>query len=239
MINHSFGRYGLTLNGTWVPNTEYSNALTQQTLLKETKELVAEYKNTPGLLMFLLGNENNYGLFWDGAESENIPLEDRRSTVRAKDMYKLFNDAVVEMKKIDKAHPIAICNGDLLFIDIIAKECKDVDIIGTNMYRGVSFTDAFQKVKEKLDMPLMFTEFGADSFNTLDNAEDQKSQAYYLVNNWKEIYQNAAGLGKSGNSIGGFTFQFSDGWWKYGQTSNLSVHDNNASWSNGVYTHIF
>ena len=55
MINHSFGRYGLTLNGTWVPNTEYSNALTQQTLLKETKELVAEYKNTPGLLMFLLG----------------------------------------------------------------------------------------------------------------------------------------------------------------------------------------
>jgi beta-galactosidase/beta-glucuronidase len=166
MINHSFGRYGLTLNGTWVPNTEYSNALTQQTLLKETKELVAEYKNTPGLLMFLLGNENNYGLFWDGAESENIPLEDRRSTVRAKDMYKLFNDAVVEMKKIDKAHPIAICNGDLLFLDIIAKECKAVDIIGTNMYRGVSFTDAFQKVKEKLDMPLMFTEFGADSFNT-------------------------------------------------------------------------
>jgi hypothetical protein len=30
--------------------------------------------------------------------------------------------------------------------------------------------------------------------------------------------ENAAGLGKAGNSIGGFTFQFSDGWWKYGQT---------------------
>jgi hypothetical protein len=107
------------------------------------------------------------------------------------------------------------------------------------MYRGDSFTDAFQNVKEKLDMPLMFTEFGDDSFNTLDNAEDQKSQAYYLVNNWKEIYQNAAGLGKSGNSIGGFTFQFSDGWWKYGQTSNLEVHDNNASWSNGGYQSDF
>ena len=129
MINHSFGRYGLTLNGTWVPNTEYSNELTQQTLLKETKELVAEYKNTPGLLMFLLGNENNYGLFWDGAESENIPLEDRRSTARAKDMYKLFNHAVVEMKKIDKSHPIAICNGDLLFIDIIAKICTEAFLL--------------------------------------------------------------------------------------------------------------
>ena len=239
VINHSFGRYGLTLNGTWVPNTEYSNPLTQEMLLKETKDLVTEYKNTPGLLLFLLGNENNYGLFWDGAESENIPLEDRKSTIRAKVMYKLFNDAALEMKKIDSSHPIAICNGDLLFLDIIAKECKDVDILGTNMYRGVSFTDAFQKVKEKLDKPLMFSEFGADSFNTIENGEDQKSQAYYLVNNWKEIYENAAGLGKVGNSIGGFTFQFSDGWWKFGQTKNLEIHDDNASWSNGGYQSDF
>jgi hypothetical protein len=235
MLNHSFGRYGLTLNGTWVPNTDYSNPLTQKILLKETKEMVEEYKNTPGLLLFLLGNENNYGLFWDGAETEDIPLEDRKSTIRAKVMYKLFNDAVLEMKKTDNSHPVAICNGDLLFLDIIAAECKDIDILGTNMYRGVSFGDAFQKVKEKLNKPMLFSEFGADAFNALDNAEDQKSQAYYMVNNWKEIYDNAAGLGKAGNSIGGFTFQFSDGWWKFGQTKNLDIHDNNASWSNGGY----
>ncbi|MDC1104641.1 glycosidase, partial [Polaribacter sp.] len=37
------------------------------------------------------------------------------------------------------------------------------------------------------------------------------------------------------NSLGGFTFQFSDGWWKFGQTKDLDVHDNNASWSNGGY----
>ena len=239
MINHSFGRYGLTLNGTWVPNIDYSSQITQQELLKQTKEMVDTYKNTPGLLLFLLGNENNYGLFWDGAESENIPLEDRKSTIRAKDMYKLFNDAVLEIKKADTSHPVAICNGDLLFLDIIAKECKDIDILGTNMYRGVSFGDAFQKVKEKLNKPLIFSEFGADSFNAIENAEDQKSQAYYMVNNWKEIYQNAAGLGKAENSLGGFTFQFSDGWWKFGQTKNLEIHDNNASWSNGGYQSDF
>ena len=61
----------------------------------------------------------------------------------------------------------------------------------------------------------------------------------YLLGNWKEIYENAAGLGKAGNSIGGFTFQFSDGWWKYKQTENLEVHDNNASWSNGGYLRDF
>lgn len=235
MLNHSFGRYGLTINGVWTPNTNYSNAATKELLLKEAKEMVEEYKNTPGLLLFLLGNENNYGLFWDGAETEDIPLEDRKSTIRAKDMYALFNEAIVEMKNIDKNHPMAICNGDLLFLDIIAEECKDIDILGTNMYRGVSFGNAFDEVKNKLNKPILFTEFGADAFNAIDNAEDQKSQAYYMVNNWKEIYENAAGLGKANNSLGGFTFQFSDGWWKYGQTTNLYVHDNNASWSNGGY----
>jgi hypothetical protein len=235
MLNHSFGRYGLTIDGSWVPNTDYADARTQELLLSEVKNMVTEYKNTPGVLMFLLGNENNYGLFWDGAETEDIPVEDRKSTVRAEAMYKIFNKAIVEMKAIDKSHPMAICNGDLLFLDIIAKECKDIDILGVNMYRGASFTDAFTRVKKEFDMPLMFTEFGADAFNTIQNQEDQKSQAYYMVENWKEIYENAAGLGKSQNSIGGFTFQFSDGWWKFGQTKNLEVHDNNASWSNGGY----
>jgi hypothetical protein len=103
------------------------------------------------------------------------------------------------------------------------------------MYRGASFGDAFQRVKDVLNVPIMFTEFGADAFNAIENAEDQQSQAYYMVNNWKEIYENAAGIGKASNSIGGFTFQFSDGWWKFGQTTDLSVHDNNASWSNGGY----
>lgn len=236
MLNHSFGRYGLTLNGNWVPNTEYSDSRTRNLLLKETKDMVQEYKNTPGLLLFLLGNENNYGLFWDGAETENIPLEDRKSTVRAHSLYKLFNEAVLEMKQIDASHPIAICNGDLLFLDIIKTECPDIDILGTNMYRGVSFGDAFAKVKNEINKPILFTEFGADAFNTINNSEDQKSQAYYMVGNWKEIYENAAGIGKAGNSLGGFTFQFSDGWWKYGQTKNLDIHDNNASWSNGGYS---
>ena len=239
MLNHSFGRYGLTINGAWVPVTDYSDKATQELLLSEVTKLAEDYKDTPGLLMFLLGNENNYGLFWAGAETEDFPdEEEKRDFVgekRGRPMYRLMNEASIKMKSIDSSHPIAICNGDVLFIDIIAEECKDVDVFGTNMYRGASFTDAFETVKEKLDMPIMLTEFGSDAFNVLDNAEDQKMQAYYMVSNWKDIYLNAAGLGKSENAIGGFTFQFSDGWWKFGQTKNLEVHDNNASWSNGGY----
>jgi len=235
VLNHSFGRYGLTLGSQWVANTEYSDPGVKELLLKEVTEMVEEFKGTRGLLMFLLGNENNYGLFWEGAETEDIPVEDRKSTIRAKALYELFNEAAVVMKKTDRSVPVAMCNGDLLFLDIIAKECNDVDIFGVNMYRGVSFGDAFQKVKEGLGKPIMFTEFGSDAFNAKLNEEDQQSQAYYLLGNWQEIYENAASLGKAENCIGGFTFQFSDGWWKYLQTSNLDVHDNNASWANGGY----
>ena len=239
VLNYTFGRYGLTINGKWIVNTEYRDAATQELLLSEVTKMVDEYKNTPGVLLFLLGNENNYGLFWAGAETENFPDEEEKKhevgEKRGRPMYKLMNDAAIKMKSIDTSHPVAICNGDVLFIDIVAEECKDVDIYGVNMYRGVSFGDAFKMVKDKTNKPMMLTEFGADAFNAKDNKEDQKSQAYYDVGNWKEIYENAAGLGKAGNSIGGFTFQFSDGWWKFGQTKNLDIHDNNASWSNGGY----
>ena len=85
----------------------------------------------------------------------------------------------------------------------------------------------------------MFTEFGGDAFNSRTQQEDQPSQAEYLLHNWKEIYQNAAGQGKSENCIGGFTFQWSDGWWKTGQTINLDKHDSTASWSNGGYKNDF
>ena len=239
ILNHSFGRYGLTLDGTWVPVTDYSSPAVKELLMSEITALAEEFKNTPGLLMILLGNENNYGLFWAGAETEDFPdEEDQRRAVgenRGRPMYKLMNEAAIAIKEIDGSRPVAICNGDLLFLDIIAQECQDVDIYGTNMYRGISFGDTFERVKNEYGKPVMFTEFGSDAFNALSNKEDQQAQATYMVGQWKEIYANAAGLGKTGNSIGGCTFQFSDGWWKFGQTDNLDIHDNNASWSNGGY----
>ncbi len=241
MLNHSFGRYGLTIEGVWTPVTIYDDPTTSELLMSEVRQLVEDYKDTPGILLYLLGNENNYGLFWAGAETEDFPDDEGRiqfiGESRGRPMYRLMNEAAKMMKEIDASHPVAICNGDVLFIDIVAEECKDVDIYGTNTYRGASFGDMFQVVKDKLNKPVMFTEFGADAFNAIENKEDQYSQAYYMVENWKEIYENAAGLGKVGNSVGGFTFQFSDGWWKYGfdDRANADLHDNNASWSNGGY----
>ena len=239
MINHSFGRYGLLINGVWVPATNYGSVEVQKVLMEQVTKMVVEYKNTPGLLLYLLGNENNYGLFWSGAETEDFPDDkDEKKKIgetSGRSLYKLMNDASIKIKEIDDAHPVAICNGDLLYLEIIAQECKDIDIFGTNMYRGKSFGNAFERVKNELNLPIMFTEFGSDAFNEIEKKEDQKMQAFYMIENWKEIYENTAGLEKSRNSIGGFTFQFSDGWWKFKQTKNLSIHDINSSWANGGY----
>jgi len=239
MLNHSFGRYGLTIDGAWVADTEYSDTRDRELLLSEVTQLAEEYQDTPGLLLFLLGNENNYGLFWGGAETEDIPMEDRKSTIRARAMYELFNEAAVQMKEIDDSRPIAFANGDLLFMDLIAELVPDMDIFGTNTYRGMTFTDLYDRVENEYGKPVLLTEFGSDRFNARTLQEAQTEQANYLFSNWKEIYKNAAGMGGTDNSIGGFTFQFSDGWWKFGQTEGLDVHDTNASWANGGYEFDF
>jgi len=243
MLNHSFGRYGLTIDGVWTPVTIYSDAKTQELLMSEVTAMAQEYKGTRGLLLFLLGNENNYGLFWAGAETEDFPdEEDKKREVgekRGRPMYQLMNKASKAIKSINPNNPVAICNGDVLFLDIIAKECPDVDIYGINVYRGKSFGDLFEQVKKQYGKPVLLTEFGSDVFNAKTGEEDQQAQAYYSKHNWHEIYENAAGFGKAGNAIGGFTFQFSDGWWKFGQTKDLSVHNSNASWSNGGYQFDF
>lgn len=235
ILNHSFGRYGVTVDGVFISNTEYDDPKTRELLISEVTQMTEEFRNVRGLLMWLLGNENNYGLFWTGAETEDIPEGETIESVRARHMYKTFNDAIIEMKKIDQNHPVAICNGDVLFIDIIAEEVTDMDIYGTNIYRGYSFGDVFQVVQEKLNVPIFFTEFGSDAFDAVLMQEAEVEQAKYLIENWREIYENAYGKGKVGNSIGGMTFQFSDGWWKYDQETDLDVHNMNASWANGGY----
>lgn len=238
IINHTFGAYGLTIDGVWNENTEYADKKVHDFLLKEAVQLTIDYMDTPGLLMYVIGNENNYHLSWGGAETEDFAIDDSSIIrTRARAMYKLFNAAALEIKMLDLQHPVAICNGDLLYLDLVKEECTDIDIYGTNMYRGVSFTDAFQRVRNELDLPIMFTEFGSDAFNAKENKEDQSMQAYYLLNNWKEIYANAAGLGKADNSIGGMTFQFSDGWWKAGfnDRKDADTQQTESTWTAGGY----
>jgi hypothetical protein len=233
-INPVMGRYGYNIGGKWVPFTDYSDPLTRATLKADMLEIVNEYKDVPGVIMFAFGNESNYGLSWSGFEIENLP-EGEQNTEKARYLYSLFNEVIKEGKAIAPTKPFTIVNGDIQYIDLIAELCPDLDLLGSNVYRGESFTSLWKDVDEKLDLPVVFFEFGSDAFNAREYREDQLSQAKLLKLQWQEMYNKAYGNGEEGNSIGGFVFEWRDEWWKYLQEESLDVQDNNASWSNQAY----
>lgn len=238
VLNHAMGRYGVTVNGVFVEQTDYSDPETRALIRGEVEAVVQEFKDVPGVLMYLLGNENNYGLVWSSAETEALP-EGERDAAKARFLYSLFGEVTEAVKAIDPARPVAMANGDLQYIDIIAEEVPGLDVFGANVYRGISFGDLFDEVKEKLGVPVMFTEFGSDVWNAREMQEDQAMQARYLLGQWQEIYEQSAGKGRAGNAIGGLTFQWTDGWWKFGQEDDLDVQNTNASWPNDAYREDF
>ncbi|MDE2795666.1 MAG: hypothetical protein OXL34_12675, partial [Gemmatimonadota bacterium] len=158
ILNHALARYGVTVGGVFNANTDYSDPRARAVVMAEIEEMVNAFKDTPGVLMWLLGNENNYGLVWSSAETEDLPAGEA-DAYRARHMYSLFGDVAKRIKEMDPTRPVAMANGDLQYIDIIAEEVPDLDVFGTNVYRGISFGDLFQEVHDKLDRPVMFTEF--------------------------------------------------------------------------------
>jgi len=179
VINPLMGRYGYTVGGKWIPVTDYSDELTRATLKKDMLEIVNTYKNTPGVLMFAFGNESNYGLSWSSFEIENLPVGEQ-NTAKARYLYSLFNEVMKAGSAMDPNHLFTIVNGDIQYIDLIAELCPDIDVLGVNAYRGLSFTGLWRDVDEKLDLPVVFFEFGSDAFNARDFEEDQRSQATVL-----------------------------------------------------------
>jgi hypothetical protein len=236
IVNHLAGRYGFEVDGAWRPQTDYSDLRTRAAIKKDILAQIEKLKNTPGVLMVALGNENNYGLEWSSSfEIENLPAGERHA-IKAKFLYSMLNEIVAEGKKIDHDRLFTIVNGDIQYIDLIAEQCKDIDLLGVNSYRGKSFTSLWSDTKAKLNKPIILLEFGSDAFNSKTVQEDQVAQAEMLKANWQEIYGKSYGNGAEGNAVGGCVFEWRDEWWKYLQTENLSTHDKNASWSNGGYS---
>jgi hypothetical protein len=233
VVNPLMGRYGTNVDGVMVPNTDYSNPVHRRALLTDLAQRVERYRDTPGVLMWMLGNENNYGLHWTGYEIQALPGQE--DAARAESLYSLMGEAVRTIKARDTNHPVSIANGDAQYVDLIARLAPELDIFGTNVYRGPSARDLFDVVLQKLNKPVMFTEFGADAFDAKAGREDHLAQAEYLRKQWEELYTQSYGQGRAQNALGGFVFQWVDGWWKMGQESNLSVHDTTASWPNGGY----
>lgn len=238
VMNHTTGRYGFEVDGTYVSPVDYSDKRFREAVRADIKRVVERYKDTPGIIMWMLGNENNYGLEWSSYEIEALPKGEQQAA-RAVHLYSLWGEIVADIKAIDTTKPVSIANGDLQYIDLIAEHVKGLDIMGSNVYRGPTSRDLFDVVSQKLGIPFLYAEFGADAYNARENREDQVNQARISKALWQEIYEMSHGKGRAGNAIGGLHFQWSDGWWKHLQETNLSTQDPTASWPNEAYEYDF
>ena len=98
-LNHLMGRYGFNVDGVWESNIDYANPAHRKAILSSLETTVKRYANTRGVLMWLLGNENNYGLHWTSFEIE--PLPGQEDVVRAKPLYTLLEAAAKIIKAND------------------------------------------------------------------------------------------------------------------------------------------
>lgn len=198
------GKYAIGSGATWYEGTDYTNPQHKENMLKEIKNMVEEFKDEPYVLMWLLGNENNYGVACNADKKPEA-------------YYQFVNEAAKMIKSMDKDHPVAICNGDTLFLDIFAKQCPDVDIFGANTYRGnYGFGSFWEQVFDATGKPAFITEYGSPAYaegKTLEEAEGL--QADYLLGCWEDIDYNLAGCSDgAGNALGAVLFEWLDEWWK-------------------------
>lgn len=203
LMGDFLGAYAIGSGASWYRGTDYNNPEQRRKMLERVKKMVMEYKDEPFILMWVLGNENNYGV---ANNAKKFPVA-----------YYQFVERIAKwIKSVDPNHPVAVSNGDLLYLDIFAREAKDVDIFGINAYRGNHGfgRTLWMNVKDETDKPVLITEYGCPAYMEGKSREvAEEAQAEYLKNSWEDIEYNMAGSGM-GNALGGVLFEWIDEWWK-------------------------
>jgi beta-glucuronidase len=203
LLGDFLGKYTLGSKAPWDPGTDYDDPVHKENMLNSIKEMVLEFRNEPYVLVWILGNENVYGV---ACNADKKP----------ESFFKFANEAARLIKSLDpQKRPVAIASGDTLFLDIFAKNCPDIDIFGANCYRGrYGFLDFWDEVKKFADKPAIITEYGAPSIGKGYSLEESEEfQALYHKGCWLDISCNSAGY-QAGNAVGGIVFEWLDEWWK-------------------------
>ncbi len=210
------GKYALGSGAAWNPGTDYKNEEHRRNMMESVASMVMEYKDEPFVLFWLLGNENVYGYACNADKDPET-------------FFKFASDVAKQIKAIDPEHPVAICSGDVLYLDKFGKNAPEIDIFGANAYRGdYGFGFLWRQVKEETDRPAFITEFGCSAYSEDKTADEGEFlQAEYLRGDWEDIQANMAFGEGSGNALGAVVFEWLDEWWKGYEPA---IHDKKGLW---------
>lgn len=228
------------------PNPPFIERLENRTnLLDDFKTYVETYKDHPAVLMWAVGNENNYwyggDMWWDDDDPDWDPADEglinpseviaKRLTMR--EIYTLIDELARTAYEVEGSdyHPVMHPNGDLYYIGeehsigaieidsevvrITDTAMNYVDIWGANVYRGSSFGDLFNELEFRTTKPLLITEYGTDAFATTSFGPPVTGAV-------DEVEQASHAIGlwnevieNQDICVGASIMEYSDEWWKY------------------------
>ncbi len=224
------------------PPANYAQEGFRERVAQDVLEMVRLYKDEPGILAWVLGNENNYSFdlnvrSWSSDELDRIEDMQERNKAKARIYYSFVNDLAKKIKAVDPVRPVVMGVGEVKSLDIASEVARDIDIIGIIAFRGPTFGNLFRQVKQKFDRPVIMIEWGADRYNAFTDEEDEVTQAEFVKLQWKDIERNGAGGGGAGNALGGMVFEWNDEWWKANENlpHTWVMHDKAGQWSNSSY----
>lgn len=176
----------------------------REAIIGEFAGMVNALKTYPAVLLWNIGNEQNYNF---------RPGEDAY-------WYDLVQELAITSFEIegDYYHPVCASNGDLINIGDAAKRASDsdltyMDLWGSNIYKG-NLTSSFAAYRSRTQKALVITEFGIDALDNRSRLEYENMQAWQDSLNWLQI--RAA----SDVCVGATVFEFTDEWWKAGDPSS-------------------
>ncbi len=219
------GMYAAGSGAEWYKGSDYTNLEHLEKMRESVRQMIAEHKDEPYVLMWMLGNESNYGEIGDPDPKSGKAGLGSNAKAQPEAHYAFVNEVAAMIKSLDPNHLIGFSNGDIVTIDVLARHCDNIDVFGTNSYRGsFGFGRTFwEDVRDYLDKPVLFTEYGCPAyFQGKERAYGEEKQVEYHRGNWEDIVYNTAGSG-IGNAIGGVIFEFIDEWWKSGLPPSFSA----------------
>ena len=163
-------------------------------------DYIKTYKDHPVILLWELGNEYNYHPEWFEGDIAK--------------WYTALNNTAQKIKDIDQNHPVATAHGEIPTPEVL-KSNPNIDVWGVNVYRWDQPGSLITEWEERSDLPLYFSEAGADSFMAAPKddylaGDNQRAQADATRVILDQIFART-------DLVNGVTlFSFTDGWWKAG-----------------------